>query len=145
MAEEENSGFLSDSAYPRGLSAYFLSPPLPSPPFHSRSPPQQHSPADAMPARAAYPLSLGHWDHTAALGLTEGPLGKGNTPATQSALCSLPTEPVLAKLIALSVSCCLIFKSSWALEKCSSFHTQMLHFEVREVKLNDVLVERPVA
>lgn len=138
-AEEENSGFLSDSAYPGGLSPYFLSPPLPSPPFHS------HSPAEEMPARAAYPLSLSHWDHAAALGLRDGPLGKGNTPTTQSAVCSLPTEPVLAKLIAPSVSSCLIFKSSWALEECSSFHTHMLHFEVHDIKLNDVLVERPVA
>lgn len=89
-----------------------------------------------MPARAAYPLSLTRWDHTAALGFTDGPLGKGNTPTTQFAVCSLPTEPVLAKLIVLSVSSCLIFKSSWALEERSSFRTQMPRFEVHDVKLN---------
>lgn len=97
MAEEENSGFLSVCAYTRGLSTYFLSPPLSSLlicPHWSG----WNLPAGEMPNQVMPPVTLCHWAHTAAIGLRGGLRGKGNTPTTQFAVCSLPTEPVLAKL-----------------------------------------------
>lgn len=97
MAEKENSGLLSVCAYPRSLSTYFLSPSLSSLFIHPHWS-SWNSPAGETSDQDMTPVALCHWDHTATLGLRGGLWGKGNTPTTQFAVCSLPTEPVLTKL-----------------------------------------------
>lgn len=52
----------------------------------------QHSPADEMPTRDVSPLSLSHWEHTAALGLSDGFQGKSSATATPFTVCSLPIQ-----------------------------------------------------
>lgn len=68
--------------------------------------------------------------------------GKATHPLIHFAPCSLLTQPVLAKLMAMSLSFCLLFRGPWAPEKCSRFLTHMPYSEVYDNKPVAVLVER---